>query len=85
MRQQATRRASWMAALMLLSLCFVAREWDLDRLLAMFAALAAVLFGVWAALFLKMRHDFTAMLPDLHQLRRQFGDTTRHGTGIIGQ
>jgi hypothetical protein len=79
MRREATRREAWMAALMLISLCVVVREWNRDPVVAMFAALVAVLFGVWAALFLKMRYDFSAMLPDLHQSRRQYGDTRGHG------
>ena len=56
LHRQATRRASWMAGLMVRSVCVAVREWNRAPLIALFAVLTAVLFGVWAALFLKIRY-----------------------------
>jgi len=45
-----------MAGLMVRSVCVAVREWNRAPLIALFAVLTAVLFGVWAALFLKIRY-----------------------------
>src|SRR5688572_9428218 len=82
MRQQEMRRAAWMAALMLLTLFVVVHQWNSNPVFAMFSTLIAVLFGVWAVLFFKIASNFKAMLADLRQLRRRFGDAPRGGIYI---
>lgn len=85
MRQQALRRAAWMAVLALINVSVVILNWQVHEVSALLAALLAILFTVLTALFLKMRYDMTPMLHDIDEFRRQFGDREYYDPDTIGR